>query len=123
MVSSNVSENNKSGLTFTGITVSATGIISSTTSSPDLQSSIYGVLDVYTNKQTFSKGFSAPSGQYVYSSGTTPRSAEINIPASAISKGTYIQSAKLSIGSPNPAMVHSTTPKLQWNLQRRALFR
>lgn len=123
MVSSNISENNKSGLTFTGITVSATGIISSTTSSPDLQSSIYGVLDVYTNKQTFSKGFSTPSGQYVYSSGTTPRSAEINIPASAISNGIYIQSAKLSIGSPNPAIILSTTPKLQWNLQRRALFR
>ena len=123
MVSSNVSENNRSGLTFTGITVFASGIVSSTTSSPDLQSSIYGVLDVYTNKQTFSKGFSAPSGQYVYSSGTTPRSAEINIPASAISNGTYIQSAKLSIGSPNSAIIHSTTSKLQWNLQRRALFR
>ena len=119
----NVSDNNKTGLTFTGITVNATGVTSSKASSSDLQSDIFGALKVYTNGQTFSGKFAAPKGQYMATSGVIPKSARIIIPASAVTNGNYIQAAKLSLGAPNQNVIFSINPKLQWNLQTRPFFR
>lgn len=119
----NISDNNRTGLTFTGITVNATGVTSSRASSSDLLSNTYGALKVYTNGQTFSGKFVAPKGQYMAPSGVTPKSARINIPASAVTNGNYIQAAKLSLGAPNQNVIFSINPKLQWNLQTRTFFR
>ena len=119
----NISDNNRTGLTFTGITVNATGVTSSKASSSDLLSNTYGALKVYTNGQTFSGKFAAPEGQYMAPSGVIPKSARINIPASAVTNGNYIQAAKLSLGAPNQNVIFSINPKLQWNLQTRTFFR
>ena len=119
----NVTENNKYGKTFEGVTVSANVSVRSSSSDADLNPTSGGNLFVVNGNKEYSRSLQTPSGNLVYPSGTTPSTASVKIPASEISSTSYLQSGAVRIGLTNQNTVFSLPIKIQWGLQIKPTYR
>jgi len=119
----NITDNNKSGKTFNGVTVTAYVSERGASSSDDLTSNSYGVLSVSQGRKEYTAGLFEPKGSYLSETGTAATTASIQIPASGITPTNYLKSATVTIGSPNPGLIYSTPTTITFSLQTRTYFR
>ena len=119
----NITDNNKSGKTFNGVTVTAYVSERGASSSDDLTSNSYGVLSVSQGRKEYTAGLFEPKGLYLSEKGTEATTASIQIPSSRITPSNFLKSATITIGRPNPALVYSTPTTITFNLQIRTYLR
>jgi RHS repeat-associated protein len=117
----NITDNNKSGKTFNGVTVTAYVSERNASSSDDLASTSYGVFSVENVGIEYTKGLGKATG--FIKSGTKATNSSIKIPASEITPTNYLRSATVTIGSPNAGVIYSSPTTITFNLQTRTYFR
>jgi hypothetical protein len=118
----NISESNKYGITFTGVTVIANLSEINNNSYGDISNNLGGSLSVYTNDKTYSNTFSKPTNA-LYQKGTNPWAYSVTIPESAFTKTTYLQEASVNKGYPRQGNFVQGTININWGLQTRPMFR
>jgi RHS repeat-associated protein len=120
----NATDNNKAGITFDGISVTAHVTERSASSSSDLNSRSGGTLSVSLSKNgDYESSLASPTGSYMYETGTKQTTATVNIPANKLSSSNYLQSATIRIGRPNPSIIYSKPTDIKWQLQTIPMYR
>jgi hypothetical protein len=119
----NITDNNKSGKTFNGVTVTAYVSERGSSSSNDISPTSYGILQVETNKSIYTKGLFNPTGAYIKEAGTNATTSSIKITASEINPSNWLQSATITIGRPDQSIVYSSPTTIVFNLQTRTILR
>ena len=119
----NVTKNNKAGITFEGVSITANVSERTASSNIDLNPTSGGYLSVSLGGDEYTAILRTPTGQYANARGTTPSTATVQIPAYGFSSTYYLQSATVSIGRLNPGLIFSRPTKITWGLQTASIFR
>ena len=119
----NVTKNNKAGITFEGVSITANVSERTASSNRDLNPTSGGYLSVSLGGDEYTAILRTPTGQYANARGTTPSTATVQIPAYGFSSTYYLQSATVSIGRLNPGLIFSRPTKITWGLQTASIFR
>lgn len=123
----NITDNNKSGKTFNGVTVAAYVSEETASSGDDLTSNSYGVLSVSQGRKKYTAGLFEPKlgrkESYLRERGSMVTTASIQIPSSGITPTNYLRSATVEIGRPNAGVIYSRITSITFNLQTRTYFK
>jgi RHS repeat-associated protein len=117
----NISENNKNGMTFFGITATANISEQNANSYGGTNDNSFGTFSVHTNDGKYTSGFNTPTNA-IYQKGTKPGVASVTIPASAFKNTTYLQGANVTKGYPRGNLYQGKI-NINWNLQTRPMYR
>jgi RHS repeat-associated protein len=119
----NSTGNNKAGITFNGVSVTANVSERIYSSNNDLNATSGGYLSVFQGGKEYTAGLRTPTGEYVYETGTKPTTATVQIPAYRFSPTNYLQSATVNIGRLNSGLFYNPPTEISWGLQTLMMFR
>lgn len=123
----NITDNNKYGKTFNGVTVAAYVSEETASSGDDLTSNSYGVLSVSQGRKKYTAGLFEPKLErkesYLRENGSMVTTASIQIPSSGITPTNYLRSATVEIGRPNAGVIYSRITSITFNLQTRTYYK
>ena len=119
----NATENNKSGRTFNGVTVTAFVNDRTASSNDDINPTSGGYLSVINGNKEYKAGLHNPTRDYVYTVGTKITNASVQIPTSEISITSHLKSASVQIGYTNPGALYTKPIVIKWGLQIITMFR
>ena len=106
------SDNNKSGITFQGVTVSGT-----LSQEKDEVTATGGTLNVKNGNNTYTATLGIPEGSSVRATGTTVTTASVAIPANQIIPGS-LTNANISAGTTNNEIIYIAPVSIDVNLQQ-----
>ena len=124
LVEENISEYNRAGITFTGISVEANGVLGMDMMNNVYGESILGLMKTYnTDDNEMATMLKKPQGEYIYPDRTCPLSASIFIPAPNLNNWSLPFAVEITFGNLTKSGFSFRKPQMSWYLFKNSIIR